>query len=167
MGNDAFHLPGGDLLRKMLGGASEPPKEIPILKLLQGGGGGRRPAPPPEEPEAALPLETEPTAPPEEKKAKVILRNPKWEAEDVGFNEETEISVEAEIPPEFAAKTAVQFELRAKAPSGPERISRAEGHAKDGKAKTMIPVFQPQFREADGSIPQKVEYRFTAPRAIP
>ena len=158
MGNDSFHLPGGDLLRKMLGGNPEPPKDIPTTTKKFGGVSRKRPAP--EETEELLPPET--LAEPEENKPKVTLRNPKWEADDVGFNEETEISVEAEIPPELANKTAVLFELSAKAPSGPERISQADGFIEDGKAKTMIPVFQPQYREEDGSIPSKVEYQFTA-----
>ncbi len=53
----------------------------------------------------------EPEASPEamEKPAdKVILRNPKWEVETVGFNEETEISVEAELPESQAHKTKVE-----------------------------------------------------------
>lgn len=162
MGQDSFKLPGGDLLKKMLGGQPEPPKEF--LTPLKGGGGGKRPVPKPapEEAEEHLPLEPETVAEPADKQPKVILRNPKWEAEDVGFNEETEISVEAELPPELAKKTAVLFELSAKAPSGLERISQADGFIEDGKAKTLIPVFQPQYREADGSIPTRVEYRFTA-----
>jgi outer membrane protein OmpA-like peptidoglycan-associated protein/peptidoglycan hydrolase-like protein with peptidoglycan-binding domain len=164
VGDDSFHLPGGDILRKMLGGNPEPPKEAPpTAKRLGGAGAGKKPSAssaPAEKTEEALPLET--AAEPKDKKPKVILRNPKWEAEDVGFNEETEISVEAEIPPELATKTAVLFELSAKAPSGPERISQADGFVEDGKAKTMIPVFQPQYREEDGSVPAKVEYQFTA-----
>ena len=59
-------------------------------------------------------------------------------------------------------KTAALFELSAKSPSGPERISQADGFIEYGKAKTMIPVFQPQYREEDGSIPTRVEYQFTA-----
>jgi len=159
VGNDPFHLPGGDLLRKMLGGNPDPPKEIPKA-TKKTGGGGRRPASAPEATEELLPPEN--LVEPKDEKPKVILRNPKWEAEDVGFNEETEISVEAELPPELAKKTAVLFELSAKAPNGPERISQADGFVEDGKAKAMIPVFQPQYREEDGSIPTKVEYRFTA-----
>lgn len=162
MSHDPFQTPDGDIFKKMLGGNTEPPRQIPRTAKSVGRGGGKRAAPAqaPEEPEELLPAET--VAEPEDDKPKVILRNPKWEAEDVGFNEETEISVEAELPPELAKKTAVLFELSAKAPSGPERISQADGFVEDGKAKTMIPVFQPQFREADGSIPTKVEYQFTA-----
>ena len=32
MGNDPFHLPGGDILKKMLGGTPEAPNEFPMLK---------------------------------------------------------------------------------------------------------------------------------------
>jgi hypothetical protein len=40
-------------------------------------------------------------------KPTVILRNPKWEVEKVDFNEETDISVELDLPPEHAHKTRV------------------------------------------------------------
>lgn len=75
MGSDSFHLPGGELLRKMLGGNPEAPKEIPTTTKKFGGLGRKRTAP--EETEELLPPET--LAEPEEKKPKVILRNPKWE----------------------------------------------------------------------------------------
>ena len=58
---------------------------------------------------------------------KVVLKNPKWEVEKVGFNEETDISVEAELPESQAHKTKVEFELFAKTPKGPESISKGQG----------------------------------------
>jgi outer membrane protein OmpA-like peptidoglycan-associated protein len=97
-----------------------------------------------------------------EKKDKVVLKNPKWEAADVGFNEETDISVEAELPPSQAHKTKVAFELFAKTPGGPERISQADGQIKDGKALAKIPVYIPQYRDAEGNLLSEVDYKFTA-----
>jgi outer membrane protein OmpA-like peptidoglycan-associated protein len=110
------------------------------------------------------PVESAPEETPVEKKeaARVVLRNPKWETEDVGFNEETGISVEADLPPEHAAKTRVAFELFAKTPNGPESISKAEGHVDASKASAKIPVYLPAYKDEDGNHPPKVDYYFTA-----
>jgi outer membrane protein OmpA-like peptidoglycan-associated protein len=103
------------------------------------------------------------TAPePEKKKASVVLRNPKWEVEKVGFNEETQVSVELELPPEHAHKTKVAFELFAKTPKGPERIGQGEGKAEGGKAIGTVPVYIPTYKDEDGNRMQKAEYYFTA-----
>lgn len=117
------------------------------------------PDPPPAEPAADA---SESPAAQEQPKDKVILRNPVWEAEDVGFNEETDISVEADLPESQASKTRVDFELFAKTPEGPESISKAQGHIDKGKAKTRIPVYIPQYKDEDGNHLAKVEYYFTA-----
>ncbi len=95
---------------------------------------------------------------------KAVLSNPKWEVEDVGFNEETEISIEAKIPESQAHKTKVEFELFGKTPDGPESISKAQGNVADGKAKAKakIPVYIPQYKDADGNHLPKVDYYFTA-----
>ena len=135
-------------------------KEI-FAKERSGGGTGR----PYRKPEDAEQLESpsaDPIAEPEKKTPKVLLRNPKWEADKVGFNEETDISVELELPDEFAHKTKVAFELFAKTPKGPQRISQGEGHAELGKAKCTIPVYIPDYKDADGNRMQKVEYYFIA-----
>lgn len=57
-------------------------------------------------------------------KDKAILNNPKWEVEKVGFNEATDISVEAQLPEAEAHKTKVAFELFAKkaSPTKSKRI---------------------------------------------
>lgn len=107
----------------------------------------------------AIPLSDMAAEPP---KAKVTLRNPKWEVEDVGFNEETDISIEAELPAEYAHKTRVAFELFAKTPDGPERISKADGQIKDGKAIAKIPVYIPEYRDEDFNLLKAVDYYFTA-----
>ena len=132
-----------------------------IFVKSKNGGAGRRAAPiDPGEPLDMSAVEAEPK--PEKKKLQVILRNPKWEAEKVGFNEEAEVSVELELPEEHAHKTKVGFELFAKTPKGPERISQADGVAKDGKAHCRIPLYIPNFLDEDGNRMQKVEYYFLA-----
>lgn len=98
----------------------------------------------------------------EEEKTKVVLKNPKWEAETVGFNEDTEISVELELPAEHASKKKVTFELFAKTPADPERISQVEGFEEGGKAKAKIPVYQPNYLDEEGNLLASVDYYFTA-----
>jgi len=88
---------------------------------------------------------------PEKKKKQVVLKNPKWEAEKVGFNEETQVSVELELPEEHAHKTKVAFELFAKTPKGPERISQGEGKEDSGKAIGIVPVYIPVYKDEDGN----------------
>jgi hypothetical protein len=108
---------------------------------------------------------TPPPAAPAEEKAKpktAKLSNPKWEVEKVGFNEETPISVQLDLPPEAAHKKKVTFELFAKTPKGPERISQGEAMAEDGKATFRIPVYIPNYQDADGNRPRTVEYYFVA-----
>ena len=111
------------------------------------------------EPEHVPIQEAEPAEPP---KAKVVLRNPRWEVEDVGFNEETEISIEADLPAEHAHKTRVAFELFAVTPDGPESVSKAEGQIKDGKATARIPVYIPEYKDEDFNLLRRVDYYFTA-----
>lgn len=101
----------------------------------------------------------------EKEKNKVVLKNPKWEIEKVGFNEETDISVDATIP-EGESKTKVSFELFAKTPNGPENISKADANAESGKAKAKIPVYMPQFKDEEGNLLSKVEYYFTAKHSL-
>ncbi len=142
-------------------GAPKPKSQDEIFVKSKTGSAGRRAAPTePSEPMDMSPAEAAPE--PEKKKPSVVLRNPKWEAEEVGFNEETEISVELELPEEHAHKTKVTFELFAKTPKGPERISQGDGVAKDGKALCKIPVYIPSFKDEDGNRLQKVEYYFLA-----
>jgi outer membrane protein OmpA-like peptidoglycan-associated protein len=111
-------------------------------------------------PEPDLPPETAPE--PGKKEKRAVLRNPKWETDKVGFNEETDVSVEVELSPEVAHKKKVTFELFAKTPQGPERISQAEGMEKDGKAFCKIPVYIPNYKDEDGNRMPKVEYYFLA-----
>ena len=111
---------------------------------------------------------------PGKKYPKVILRNPRWETAEVGFNEEAEVSVEAELPPEVAHKTKIVFALFAKTPSGHEHVAKAEGNVQGnpegsdsggktvGRAKARLPIYIPQYRDADGNHLGKVEYFFTA-----
>lgn len=117
-------------------------------------------------PEEAAPMEADAPPPPvaeEKPKPKAAkLSNPKWEADKVGFNEETPISVDVELPPEVAHKKKVAFELFAKTPKGPESISKGEAMEKDGKATCTIPVYIPNFRDDDGNRLQNVEYYFLA-----
>ena len=130
-------------------------------------GGIRRPrkaaeaAPEEERPEEKS-LEESAAPAPEKKKPGVILRNPKWEVEKVGFNEETDISVEIELPPEQSHKTKVTFVLFALTPDGPERMVQAEAHAANGKVKCRIPIHIPGYRNEDGNLMAQVEYFFTA-----
>ncbi len=130
--------------------------------IVKSAGRIHRPAEAEPEPEEAGP---ETAAEEEEQKEKAVLRNPKWEAADVGFNEETDISVEAQLPEASAHKTKVAFELFAKVPGKLERISQAEGQIADGVAKAKIPVYIPQYKDADGNPLDKVEYYFTAKHA--
>jgi outer membrane protein OmpA-like peptidoglycan-associated protein len=134
-----------------------------FTKPKAGGGGGMGRTRKPESAAEPLDIPIEPVAPePEKPKPTVVLRNPKWEIEKVGFNEETDISVELDLPKEHAHKTRVTFELFAKTPKGPERMLQCEGHAEVGKAKCRIPVYIPKYKDADGNSLQKVEYYFTA-----
>jgi outer membrane protein OmpA-like peptidoglycan-associated protein len=132
-----------------------------IFVKSKNGGLGRRAAPA----ESPEPMEIPPAevaSEPEKKKASVVLRNPKWEVEKVGFNEETQVSVELDLPPEHAHKTKVAFELFARTPNGPERISQGEGKADGGKAVGTVPVYIPTYKDEDANRMQKVEYYFTA-----
>ncbi|MDB5105225.1 MAG: putative outer membrane protein, partial [Fibrobacteres bacterium] len=125
------------------------------------GSAGRRAAPA----EAPEPMEipvAEAAPEPEKKKNLAKLSNPAWDAEKVGFNEETPISVNLELPEDLAHKTKVTFELFAKTPKGPERISQGEGAADAGKATCKIPVYIPAYKDEDGNSMQKVEYYFLA-----
>ncbi len=136
-----------------------------VIKPAFGGGGGgraRKPDPVEEEPYELLDIPSDAPVEPEKPKPSVILRNPKWEVEKVGFNEETDISVEIELPEEHAYKTKVVFELFAKTPKEPERVVKGEGHAEGGKAKCRIPIYIPKFKDEDGNRMEKVEYYFTA-----
>ncbi len=155
---DPFKLGAGlsssDIFRRPRSGAISRPKKA-------------EPAPEPESETQPLDSEAmdEETAAAEENEQpgeKVVLKNPKWEVEEVGFNEETEISVEAELPESQAHKTKVSFELFAKTPDGPESISKCEGTIQDGKATGKIPVYIPQYKDAEGNLLPKVEYYFTA-----
>src|SRR5690606_7034098 len=121
------------------------------------GGGLGRVSKPVAAAEAQDQAEPAPAPEPEKPKAKVVLRNPKWETGKVGFNEEAAISVELELPPEYAHKTRVGFELFAKTPKGPESISKGEGTAEGGKAQCRIAVYIPNYRDEDGNLLQKVE----------
>lgn len=116
-----------------------------------------QPAQQEEEPEAT-PTQEEP------KEEKVVLRNPKWEAETVGFNEETPVSVEVTLPEAHKNKKKVLFELYALTPADPERISQVEGFldAAGTKATGKIPVYQPGYRDEAGDLLYKVDYYFTA-----
>ena len=132
-----------------------------VFVKSKNGGAGRRSAPA----EALEPMDIPPAevAPePEKKKAAVVLRNPKWEVEKVGFNEEARVSVELELPPEHAHKTKVAFELFAKTPKGPERISQGDGKADGGKAIGTVPVYIPTYKDEDGNPLQKAEFYFKA-----
>lgn len=129
---------------------------------LRRGGGSRRPAKPAgnADPDAAEPEQV--PVEEAEKPVKVLLRNPKWETETVGFNEEADISVEVQLPEEHKNKKKVIFELFAKTPDAPERIGQADGFEDGGKAKARVPVYQPNYRDEGGNLLAEVEYYFTA-----
>lgn len=93
---------------------------------------------------------------------KVVLKNPKWDIEKVGFNEETDISVEAVLPESQSHKTKVEFELFAKTPEGVESISKGQGHIERGRAKARIPVYIPKYRDEEGNLLPMVEFFFSA-----
>lgn len=137
-----------------------------IFAKQRGGGGRRAPAKPSEAPEEERLEEAPAEEAVEEEKDKVVLKNPKWEVEKVGFNEETEVSVEAVIPKAHAHLTKVAFELFAKTPNGPESISKAEGQVEGGKAKGRVPVYIPQYKDEDGNLMAKVEYYFSAKHSM-
>jgi outer membrane protein OmpA-like peptidoglycan-associated protein len=99
---------------------------------------------------------------PEKAKPAVLIHNPKWEVEKVGFNEETDISVELDLPKALKDRNKVTFELFAKTPNGPERILQGEAFAEAGKARCRIPIYIPKYKGADGNRLPKVEFYFTA-----
>lgn len=151
------------------------PGEGPSLSDIfrRRGGGGRRPIKPKTtegdaqegeaEEESQVPEEsTQDKSTPE----KIILKNPKWDVEKVGFNEETDISVEAEVPESQAHKTRVEFELFAKTPEGTESIAKCQGTIKAGMAKARMPVYIPRFKDELGNLLSKVEYFFTAKHSL-
>ena len=154
MHSDPFLTPG-------LGSGKTQSSADGIFVKSKNGGLGRR-APPSGNPEPMDIPVAEAAPVPEKKKATVVLRNPKWEVEKVGFNEETQVSVELELPPEHAHKTKVAFELFAKTPKGPERIGQGDGKAEGGKAIGTVPVYIPTCKDEDGNRMQKAEYYFTA-----
>jgi outer membrane protein OmpA-like peptidoglycan-associated protein len=123
---------------------------------------GRRRAAPAAKPEAMDMPPPERAPEPGKKRPAAVLRNPKWSADKVGFNEEAEVSVDVELPAEHAHKTKVIFELYAATPKGPERISQGEGAAKDGRAIGKVPVYIPAYRDENGNPLQKAEYYFLA-----
>jgi flagellar motor protein MotB len=127
---------------------------------MKGAGLARKPeaAPEPEPEPELLPVENAEKPPVE----KVVLKNPLWEIEKVGFNEETDISVEVELPEAHAHKTRVEFELFAQTPNGPEPISKGEGSVEGGKAVARVPVYMPKFKDEFGNLLEKVVYFFTA-----
>lgn len=129
---------------------------------LRGGGYKLPPKPAEPEPEPETIPAAETSADPEPLAEKVVLKNPRWEIEKVGFNEETDISVEAELPEVHAHKTRVEFELFAQTPKGPESISKCEGTIEGGKAVARIPVYMPRFKDEFGNLLEKVVYYFTA-----
>jgi outer membrane protein OmpA-like peptidoglycan-associated protein len=154
MHSDPFLAPG-------MGSGKSRSSAEDIFVRSKNGGLGRR-APPSESPEPMDIPVAEAAPEPERKKASVVLRNPKWEVDKVGFNEETQVSVGLELPPEHAHKTKVAFELFAKTPKGPERIGQGEGKAEGGKAIGTVPVYIPTYKDEDGNRMQKAEYYFTA-----
>ncbi|MDQ3003193.1 MAG: peptidoglycan-binding protein [Fibrobacterota bacterium] len=139
-------------------------KEILVDNSKKGGGLGRvaKKLENPEPEEAAA----EPMVEPEKEKPAVKLSNPVWETAKVGFNEETVICVDAAIPEEHAHKKKIAFELFAKTPKGPERISQGEGMVEAGKAKCTIPVYIPQYKDEGGNLLQKADYYFTAKHSL-
>lgn len=142
-------------------GATPSKSRSEIFVKSKNGSLGRRSAP--AEPLEPMEIPVAETAPEPEKQAPTaVLSQPKWEAEKVGFNEEALISAHLELPKEHAHKTKVAFELFAKTPQGPERISQADGTAKDGKAICKIPVYIPNYKDEDGNRMRKVEYYFLA-----
>ncbi len=117
-------------------------------------------------PEKAKPAsDFEPIAEKKEEAEKVLLKNPVWVSKEVGFNEDAEVSVEVEIPEVYAGRKKVLFELWAKTPKGPERISQAEGFSQNGKAIARIPLYYPNYRE-DGKPLEKADYFFTAKHTL-
>ena len=135
----------------------------PPLRSLRPGGSRPKPEETPEENEIGETLEA-PAEP--EKKPRAILRNPKWEAAVFRCNENTDISVEGELPAGHDHKTKICFELFAKTPGGPERISGCEGYFQNGKAVGSIPVYQPQYRDESGKLLAQVQYFFTAKHSM-
>lgn len=130
-----------------------------LRRKFVGGHRPRKPEPAPQqEPEEEL-VEDKPQ---EKAQEKVVLKNPKWEAETVGFNEETPVSVEVVLPEAHKNKKKVLFELYALTPKDPERISQAEGYEENGKATARIPVYQPGYRDEEGELLLTVDYYFTA-----
>lgn len=140
-----------DLFRRRGGGAVRPRKSEAAPE-----------SEPESEPDAGPEGEAEDPSVEESPGEKVVLKNPRWEVEKVGFNEETSISVEAVLPENLAHKTKVAFELFAKTPAGDESISKADGTLSDGKAVAKIPVYIPQYRDEEGSLLSQVDYYFSA-----
>ena len=145
-----------------LGGSSSGRSSADEVFVKNKNGGAGRRAAPAEAPEA-MDIPVEAAAPEQETKKKTAkLSNPSWNADKVGFNEETPISADLELPEDLAHKTKVTFELFAKTPKGPESISKGEAVAEDGKATCKIPVYIPSYQDEDGNRMQKVEYYFLA-----
>ncbi|MEO6098266.1 MAG: BPSL0067 family protein [Fibrobacteria bacterium] len=112
------------------------------------------PEPPPETYE--FPTE-EATSPADTVKADTaVLSDAKWTQPDTLFHQEAEISVHVTLPDAKKEITRIRVELFAKTPTGPELISKGEGHAQaDGTAVMSVPVYKPK-----GYVDGPVEYFF-------
>lgn len=155
MSKNPFELSGGDLLKRskdLFGDRKKDPgpsSESPLKnnKWPAGGGAAGRKARMDREQSPPEPLDIPDQAPPVEVKAKepqAKLSDGTWKAPVTRFQEEAEVSVKVTLPPGKEHITRVEAELYAKRPSGPELISRAEGHAQaDGIATITLPVYHP------------------------
>ncbi len=172
--------PGDDDLKKFQLPGSQGPNANPkyhedslVTKKKGGGGGGGDAAKQAaEDREQAKPLEpasgepydfpTQEVPKPEEKAKEdsAVLSDAKWHADDTLFQEEAEVSVKLELPPDKKLITKVQAELFAKTATGLEPISKGEGHAQsDGRAPIILPVYKPKgYDSSPGHDGGPVEY---------
>lgn len=136
-----------------------------IFVKSKGGGAGRA-----RKPEPAPVEEEPPEAAVEPAKAKAVtvvtLSNLAWGGEKPVFNGKITVSVQAEVPDEFAHLTRIEFKLIALPPNGKREEIRPvqSGHLVDGAAKAEVTLFIPEYRE-DGLPPEECKYAFSAKHA--
>ncbi|MEO7425615.1 MAG: TIGR02594 family protein [Fibrobacteria bacterium] len=99
---------------------------------------------PMEIPQEPAPIEEKPKEP------VVVLSEGAWNLSETCFQEEADVSVKVSLPPGKEHLTRIEAELYAKRTTGPELISRAEGHAQsDGTAVITLPVYKPKAHEGE------------------
>jgi hypothetical protein len=158
-----------DAFRALAGGSPLRPWDDAFQKFKRSGAGRSRKSAEDKAADAAVEdrlLDVSPeAAPPADAAKKPIVRlfNPLWGGEHGVFNQKMGFSVEGELPPESSHLTRVAFTVHAVLPTGElERIASLDGHLIGGKAKADTTLWAPNYRDAQGKVPETCNYVFRA-----